>query len=366
MTNPLESYINLARLVFSVEPSDNWDEFEEFEEKLRQFHKSLLCKNCEKLLNDPCTPKKQHFSCQHRVCLDCIGKNRSTVTNCKMCRDFTLFEKSNPTKLVLRLFKELCELIKGSWIFDYIERRTNHDTGQNKMQNLIEIIDSGVNYGRNISILVEDSSSSASSSDENSNSSMTKMHHQHMQSTSSHTVPYNSQTFPNLSPLPPVSPNSNVQSPEQFNVPVLPLEPIQTSLPIVSTPSPAQNLTVSQIVQYSAPIVVQSQLPSTSKLASQPSQPLLKTSSFISHVPMRVKPTTATPISTKSIMSPMKIQQQQQHQSAPTIYSVMYTGSGNKITLKRKAPDEISTNEIQSTNHNVKIIDFISIHFLTY
>jgi zinc RING finger of MSL2 len=363
MKNPLETYISCARLVFSVEPTEPnelWDEFSEFEEKLREFYESLLCKNCSQVLTDPCYPKKNHFSCQHRVCLDCIGKNRSTLTNCKMCSDFTLFEKSNQTKLIIKLFQELCELIKGSWIYDYIQRRTNYDTGQSSGPTLVEIIEYGVNYGR-ISIVVEDDTSS----DENSNSSVAKQQ-------SPQSVPYNSQTFPNLSPLSPASPNNIptqiVQSPEQFTL--LPVEPIQ-ALPIVSSsPSPPQpphtlpvlanNTAVSQLIQYQAPIV-QSQLapPSTSKYSAPSQPPLLKQSSFISqHVPMRhvtPQPPMTTHNVTKSIMSPIKIQQQQQHQQqAPTIYSVMYTGSGNKITLKRKTTDEtVASADVKSTNNNV-------------
>jgi hypothetical protein len=386
-----------------VEPADlgeDWDEYEDFEDKLRQFHKSLLCKNCEQLLIDPCSPKKQHFSCQHRVCLECIGKSRTT--NCKMCKNFTLFEKNSSTKLVLGLFQELCELVKGSWIYDYIQRRTNHDTGQSDLMNLTEIIECGVNYGRNIdnnlSIIVEDSSSSAqSSSDENSCNSVNKKSHLHQKLSTS--VPY-TQTFPSISPLQQISPNPiQVQSQEQQiyttttisnNSPsthpaIISSSPepiIQQSLPIItSQPQTGQNsFTVSQIVHFpSTPIVMAQQqqqhtpIPSSSKLnlplahqqkqIMKPSSSTLPSSStisspqsFISHVPMRIKQQTiTTPTAAKSIMSPMKIhqqqqQQQQQHQqsSTPTIYSVMYTGSGNKITLKRKAPDESTSPSLTS------------------
>lgn len=366
MSDPLEAYVACTRLVFSVEPSEpseNWDEFEEFEEKLCKFYESLKCKFCGNLLIDPCAPKKQHISCQHRVCLECIGKNRLTVTNCKMCRDFTLFEKSNQTKLVLRLFQELCELIKGSWIYDYIQRRTKPDTGQREKLNLTEIIENGINYGQT-PIVLDDSSSSSdipSSGDENdSNSSMVK------ESPPSQTVPYSSQaltTFPSISPLAPISPQI-VQSPEPtYTTTILP-EP--QSFPIISpttvtvTPQVSPQI-VSQIVtQYPvipppppppAPLpshiaTQQIQLPSTSSKISTPQvnpQPLLKTPSFVPQVsPLRVKPIQ----SVKSIMSPMKIQQ------APTIYSVMYTGSGNKITLKRKTPSDEQNEPINSSASN--------------
>jgi hypothetical protein len=401
MTNPLNSYINLARIVFSsepAEPNEVWDEYEEFEEKLREFYENLLCKNCKQLLNDPCTPKKQHFSCHHRVCLDCIGKNRATTANCKMCRDFQLFEKSSQTKLVLRLYKELCELIKGSWIYDYVQRRTNHDTGQENLVNLSDMIEIGVNYGRsssNTAMIQDDSPTMSSSSDENSNSSSVVKPIQNIikKEKSPQVVPYtyHPQTFPTISPVPPCSPvpTTIVQSPDQF--------PIQEIMPIVESPqisktppiitvttspaptilTPSPNITqISQIVQYSAPTIVQAPVPTvTTKPQIQPqpqltvpnqqsSAPLLKTSQFISHVPMRVKPIAQqqapTQINTtKSIMSPMKIQQ-----TAPTIYSVMYTGSGNKITLKRKAPDDNATipitSDLSASSNNVSMVCFLT------
>ncbi|KAG5674481.1 hypothetical protein PVAND_004449 [Polypedilum vanderplanki] len=366
MTNPLDSYINCTRFVFSVEPtepSEEWHEFDDFEHKLREFYDSILCCNCKNLLKDPCTPKKQHFSCQHRVCLDCIGKNRQTTsTNCKMCRDFTLFEKSTQTKLILGLYQELCELIKGSWIYDYIQQRNTLDTGQNHSMSLVEMIDKGVNYGQNISIIVDDSSSSSSSSpqssgdDENSNSSDVK---QNQSSDRPISIP---QIFPKISPLQSISPtNSNcnsissVQSSDQI---ITPIVTAAANLPNISTSANInQNLVAqpsSSILSQSstsplpisaqpAPMVIQSQqLPNTLTKQSSTNHPLLKTSSFISQMRVKSITQTTTPMNTKSLMSPMKIQQT----APPTIYSVMYTGSGNKITLKRKTPDESSSSSL--------------------
>src|SRR5690349_9411315 len=116
--NPLHLYLKCSRCVFLVEPSEDWDGCEEFESNLREFYESVLCRNCNNLLIEPVIPKKQHFSCQHRVCLDCIGKKRSVPTNCKLCSDYTLFEKSHSTKLLLRCFQELCELVRSCWIYE--------------------------------------------------------------------------------------------------------------------------------------------------------------------------------------------------------------------------------------------------------
>lgn len=339
MSNPLSSYVDLARIVFSESKNEVWDEFEEFEEKLREFYESLLCKNCKNLIIEPCSPKKisknQHFSCNHRVCLDCIGKNRTTTLNCKLCRDFTLFEKSSQTKIVLKLFKEMCELIKTCWIYDYIQ---NHDTGQENSISLTELIENGINYGRtssnNIVSIPDDSMSTESSDDENSNSSLIKPINIKNEEKSPQSVPYQQQTFPTISPLPPYSsPNPAVlQSPEPFA-----LQEVVPSIQTLPTP---------QIMPTLAP----NNKINTISTPPPPISPLLKASPFMSHAPMRVK----------SIMSPMKIQQQQ---AAPKIYSVMYTGSG-KITLKRKAPDDDNSNipittDLSSTSNNVSSGDFM-------
>lgn len=370
MNNPLNAYIACSRLVFSVEPSEpseDWDDFEEFEEKITEFYGSITCKSCKLLLIDPCTPKKQHLSCQHARCLDCIGKNPMTSMNCKMCRDYTLFEKSNQISLVLKLFKELCVLIKGSWIYDYIQRKRKPDTGQSEKLSLTEIIENGINYGQ-LPIVVEDSSSSssesssaASSGDENSNSSLVK-------EPLTESVPYINHSavltsFPSISPLAPMSPKIVQSDPEPQPISVLPIEQppppppllqtIPTSANLISAPSPSGPQLISQIItqypiiQSSTPIITNAVqqtpqiVPSTSKIT--PNQPLLKSpSSFIAQQQqqqqntMRVKTPIHSTMHAKSIMSPIKIQQQ----TAPTIYSVMYTGSGNKITLKRKTPSD--------------------------
>lgn len=293
-----------------------WEGCEEFERNLRHFYLSVLCRNCNSLLIEPVIPKKQNKSCQHRVCLDCIGIKRSSTIDCKMCSDYTLFEKSQSTKLLLNCFRELCELVRSSWIYDYIQRRTNHDTGQCESPSLTEIIDSGINYGQ-ISIVIDETSS-----DENSNSSETSK--EPLQS-----ISYSSQVFPNISPLSPVKKNvNNVQSsPEQFTIisePVIPHSNPVAALPIVSSPP---LVTLPQIVQY------QPQIASTSNLQQAAAANFIKYPS-----PMRMN--SAAPMGSKPIMAPMKIQQQTFSSPTPTIYSVMYTGSGNKITLKRKPPDD--------------------------
>lgn len=338
--SPLNLYITCSRLVFNVQPSEVWEDCEEFESSLRQLYESILCKACDKLLTDPVIPKKHHFSCQHRVCLDCIGKKRLAPTNCKMCSDYSCYEKSHQTKLVLRCFQELCELVQSSWIYDYLQRRTNHDTGQCETISPIEIVDAGINYGR-ISIVLDDTSSDeTSNSSDGSNDLLLP-------------VPYSSQIFPNISPLSPVKQCAGiVQSSEPFTVtsePVIPISAPLTALPIMS-PSLAS---VPQIVQYQS--VVQSQLPSTSKV-TRSHQP---TSNFIKYPsPLRMTslPST-TPLGSKPIMSPMKVQTTFSS-STPTIYSVMYTGSGNKITLKRKPPEDAMT-PVNASN-NVRMTCFVS------
>lgn len=324
-TNPLNLYIKCSRLVFSVEPSETWEDCHEFERNIRQLYESVTCINCNNLLIEPVIPKKQHFSCQHRVCLDCIGKKRSAPTSCKMCSDYTLFEKCHSTKLLLRCFQELCELVKSCWIYEYVQRRTNHDTGQSESPSLTEIIDAGMNYGQ-ISIVLDETSS-----DENSNCSEASKE-------PLTTISYSSQIFPSISPLSPLKINAGIvqsPSPEQFtlisDIPVMPLPNQVATLPVVSSP---QLVTVPQIVQY------QTQIPSTSKLT--PNQQQTATANFLKYPsPMRMTTVASSaPMGTKSIMAPMKLQQQNFSSPTPTIYSVMYTGSGNKITLKRKPPDD--------------------------
>lgn len=343
--NPLSLYIKCSRLVFHVEPTENWDEScDEFERDLRQLFDSCLCLVCGELLIEPVNPKKNHYSCDHRVCLDCIGKKRSTPINCKMCSDYTLFEKSQQTKLVLKCFQELCELVHSSWIYDYIQRRTNHDTGQSSKPGLLDIIDAGMNYGQ-VSIVLDETSS-----DENSNSSDASK--EPLQP-----LTYSSQIFPNMSPLSPVkTPVGIVQSsPEQFTIISEPVIPLVTAamtaatLPIVSASSVLSG--PQQIVQY-----VQPQIPSTSKLTPnvQPA-PIASFIKYPTPSPMRLTTiASVTSPGSKPIMTPMKVQSSFSSPTQTQIYSVMYTGSGNKITLKRKHPDESAS--MSPVNNNVSLI----------
>ncbi|CRL00971.1 CLUMA_CG014164, isoform A [Clunio marinus] len=331
MTNsPLTSYIKCSRIVFNVQPSEVWINYNEFEDSLRELYSSILCNACREILKNPVIPKKHHFSCQHRVCLDCIGKKRASQINCKMCSDYTLFEKSNSTNLLLKCFQELCEIVQGSWIYEYVKKQAHHDTGQSDKTSLIEIIDAGMNYGR-VSIVLDDTSS-----DENSNSSDSNKD----PTTTLRSTPYASQIFPNISPLSPVKPGI-VQSPEPFTIisePVIPMPAPLTVIPASSPPLP-------QIVQFH-PQIVQPQVPSTSKFPPNHQQ---ISPSFVKYPPpspMRINPIApAIPLGSttgKPIMSTMKMQSTFAS-SSPTIYSVMYTGSGNKITLKRKPPEDVVT-----------------------
>lgn len=46
--NPLNLYVKLSRLVFSVEPTENWEDYDEFEEDFLQLYNSILCCCCKK------------------------------------------------------------------------------------------------------------------------------------------------------------------------------------------------------------------------------------------------------------------------------------------------------------------------------
>lgn len=369
-SNTLNLYVKCSRLVFSVEPSEDWTDFDAFEDDFRSLYGELICKNCKLLLIDPCVPSipSKQFSCHHRVCLDCIGKKQTTPTNCKLCKDFTLFEKSQQTKLLLNCYQDLCMLVKNSWIYAFIQRKMDHDTGQYQIPSLIDIIDLGVNYGRPPSSVAV-SLNEITSNDENSLSSgvIIKEEVQQQPSLIQQTI------LPAISQISPVIPNSAMQPvsetvSERVIVPPTP-NPIQTIAPInqpLSVVSPPSIVAVGpQIVHYQAP-----QLPSTSKLTIPTSQQhvTVKQSAFIRYPgPIMKQLVNSASITTRPIVAPMKISQfstpSSVQQPQPTIYSVMYTGSGNKITLKRKPPDEVQ--EAKSTN-NVRFLDYTIKMFLKF
>ncbi|CAO1312564.1 unnamed protein product [Diamesa serratosioi] len=200
--DPLKLYIQCSRLVFSVEKCEVWNDYDDFKTNFKSLFENLCCISCTKLIRDPCSPKRKNLtSCHHRVCLECIGKKRpSQISSCKMCTDYTLFEKDQSIKLVLICLKDLCEYIKQSWIYDYIRKQPQRDSvdcvNSELLLNIHQMIEMGANYGKTseikkelINIVVNKQSVS---------------------------VPYSSQTFPCISPLSPVSPIIN--NPQIYSV----------------------------------------------------------------------------------------------------------------------------------------------------
>lgn len=361
--DPLKLYIQCSRLVFSVEKCEVWNDYDDFKTNFISLFENLCCISCTKLIRDPCSPKRKNLtSCHHRVCLECIGKKRpSQISSCKMCTDYTLFEKDQSIKLVLICLKDLCEYIKQSWIYDYIQKQPQSDSvdcvNSELLVNILQMIEMGANYGKTseikkelINIVVNKQSVS---------------------------VPYSSQTFPCISPLSPVSPIiSNVQSPtpEVCHIaeitPVIPLKTSINLIPqttIVSTPQTV-TVTLPQLFQFHQQPTITS-IPGPSKITHLPinannTSAIVKTSpNIIKYQSPPIKMTaisqSPTSITTKNTIAPLKIQYSSALTSPtvvsqPQIYSVMYTGSGNKITLKRKPPEEGSPSHSNEQHSNVR------------
>lgn len=326
MSSPLSLYVKLSRLVFSLDPREEWDDYDEFEEDILKLYNSIRCSCCSQLMITPVIPKKNHFSCQHRVCLDCIGRKRPSFVDCEMCNDYTLFEKSSSTKLVLDCFQELCELIHGSWIYEYIKKRRASGKTKQTETNLIEVIESGMNYGK-VSIVIDDTSS-----DENSCSSDSVIE------TTPITSPVHTKTsLQDKQPPSPVKLCTNVVQTPEPKPAVISVDPpviaAMQAVPPSQAPPPPSPASSRPLVQF--PVQSPAHVSSTSKLLSPANQLHHQPAPSFIYSP-------ATPVRltspAKSIMTPMKLQPMP---STPQIYSVMYTGSGNKITLKRKPPDEL-------------------------
>lgn len=338
MSSPLSLYVKLSRLVFSVEPHEQWDDYDEFEDDILKLYNSIICSCCSQLMITPVIPKKNHFSCQHRVCLDCIGRKRTSFIDCEMCNDYTLFEKSSSTKLVLDCFQELCELIHGSWIYEYIKKQSSLERAKVKETKLIDVIESGMNYGK-VSIVIDDTTS-----DESSCSSSDSV----IETTPPVTSPIHTKPTERLLPSPPVksTPQTTIttctNAVQSAPEPKLPApQPVVDPPVIAAAAMPQPPPPRPQLVQF--PVQSPVHVSSTSKLPSQQLHHHQPPPSYIytPATPLRL----ASP-ATKSIMTPMKLQAMP---SAPQIYSVMYTGSGNKITLKRKPPDELPSPPNAST-----------------
>lgn len=212
----------------------------------------------------------------------------------------------------------------------------------NQVKNLMQLIEQGAKYGK-VDITTPIDSKIA---------------------TAAVLAPYN-QTFPFIPPLSPVT------AALPFNSP---LQQVVISTTVNSSPTYSTDLQSSipslPVLQNHPPILFQQSVPpppSIPKLSSSHDFISFSTSSPASAIytssPITTKMPTVAPLKMTIPVPTVKVSKSNDNSHSPTIYSVLYAETGNKITLKRQTPDYDDDNShMKEQKSNVSSINILIIH----
>jgi hypothetical protein len=363
--NALDLYLKVSRLIFGSAEIP----FSQTLECLKELSQSLKCNFCQNLLKNPCYDDiKKHF-----VCGECLGNQKPQYH----------LEKNTQIKLLLNCYKDLCEYIKTSWLdANQKEKHENVVAPEaNRDQELLNIVNPTVNY---LSVpeepepVINDEYSPTSEEPEEEEESIIDQI----------PVPI-AAPLPEITPLPPPEVQSVDPTPIKAQLKVPEID--QTPLGISQNPNIITLIPPPQIIQQPismAPSIISSSIPQqipvpagptivqypphsqqqkkititpntfNSSLTGKPLSTYLETKATKNATVAPIKITLPTPrvsSSPSSDNSPFSTAS-----PSRTIYSVMYTGSGNKITLKRRTTsdgiDQAQTQAMSSVGKEPKIM----------
>lgn len=296
--NAISLYVSASRLLFNQSDSDNAN-YSDLYRLVPYLRQSLSCTVCANLLVEPYSPEV----CQHHVCRQCIGGRKNLKPTCSSCRSYHNYHANAQLRILLQCYKSLCNYILAtpnvySCMHKYVHVDSIANGTTEAPQNLAELIDEGAQFHdeyksnsglpkSKISILpciFTSASSSVSTSQNPSGSGL---------------INTKKTTFSKATSLGPANDTSFVHT------------------------SSAQPICVTSVASSSAS--ASSSSSAVAAAAAMPMQSTLKPSDIAISVFNNPTITKNTPIKTVSNGSAM--------------YSVLYTGSGSKITIKRKTDD---------------------------
>lgn len=218
--------------------------------------------------------------CQHHVCRNCIGGRKNLKPTCSSCKSYHNYHANTQLRILLQCYKSLCSYILATpAVYSCMHKYVHVDAFSN-----------GNNEAHNLAELIDEG---AQFHDEyKSNSGLPKS---------------------KISILPCIFTSTSSVSTSQC----------QSSTSSILTNKPSFNTTVSSI---EAPIIhTTSNQPICVTSVSSSLKPNQETISVVNSSTLAKN----TPIKTVS--------------NGTALYSVLYTGAGNKITIKRKTDDNVFT-----------------------
>ncbi|XP_021698454.1 uncharacterized protein LOC23687674 [Aedes aegypti] len=338
--NPVSLYITTSRLVFQsgcgsgAGPGGGTDAggggpnnvtggnssssaFADLNRLLPYLRKSLSCAVCCRLLMEPHTPAE--LNCQHHVCRGCVGERKKLKPSCAACKDYNRYVENTQLRMLLQCYKSICEYIKTKPFFGEIRKQATGNASVNGIS-VVTMMGSGgaasgnsqpISVPSNLFELIEEGAQFQDNY--RCSSGLTK---------SAYSI------LPCIYPAPPVT---------------------VTGPPSAAPSSAGSQLPSQQVTAPSSGIgaQVQAKVHQTTTTIGVPTGPItIVEKQQHHHQQQQQHPHHPNP-------NRQQIHQQQpQHQqhkeikfrSAPiktvsngsTMYSVLYAGNGNKITIKRK------------------------------
>lgn len=297
--NAISLYVSASRLLFQCESdAPNYSDLYRLVPYLRQ---SLSCTVCANLLVEPYSPQDV---CQHHVCRTCVGGRKNLKPTCSSCRNYHTYQPNIQLRILLQCYKALCNYILGTpLIYSSMHKYVHVDgftNGNNDAHNLAELIDEGARFH----------------DDYKSSSGLPKSAFSILPCIFTTTSQSNHQT------------NTSTMSMAHMNA-KLATTSVQTSTPAISAIQMVSKATTTAL--------------GTTINAAQKLMEPMDTVTVMANTSLLPNP----PIKTVS--------------NGTALYSVMYAGTGNKITIKRKTDDSYFNNtKTLSAKETKEMLDFLS------
>lgn len=292
--NATSLFVSASRLLLQLETENpNYSDLYRLVPYLRQ---SLSCTVCANLLVEPYSPQV----CQHHVCRNCIGGRKNLKPTCSSCKTYSNYSANTQLRILLQCYKSICSYILDKpTIYSTMHKYVHVDSisnGSNEAHNLAELIDEGAQFHDNYK----------------SNSGLPKS------------------AFSILPCIFTSTPSSSSQNQTNTNsIATMAKKPIITNTVV------APKIDATKFVRISTP-----------------SQVMVNTSTVSSTSEQKEK---FTVVASPTLIKNQSIKTLGTNGTA--LYSVLYTGAGNKITIKRKIDEaNSSTVNTMSTKEMLNIL----------
>lgn len=296
--NATSLYVSASRLLFQLETSNpNYTDLYRLVPYLRQ---SLSCTVCANLLVEPYSPQDV---CQHHVCRGCIGGRKNLKPTCLSCKNYQSYQPNSQLRILLQCYKNLCKYVLSTpVVYGSMNKYVHVDAASNggtEAHNLAELIDEGAQFN----------------DEYKSNAGLTKSAFSILPFIFSSTAASTSSSHTVSTVTTPSTPLTSTT-----NVTRVAIATIPSPSPTIGTPAKIETPTFIRTVSH-APIISSANC-------------MVSVSSSIPH-----KGETITLMTSPNLLKSPAIKTVS---NGAAMYSVLYSGAGNKITIKRK-PDDMNT-----------------------